>query len=237
LHAEWCEFTENRAYGQGPLFAAAAGAVTGGNLHLVQCDFRYNFSFTAGAIAGSGRLENCRFIDNSGHRPPAMASTTYIEGSGLHFSQCLFTENNGTMLLSSGCTLSHCTVVGNTGGPGSIHCDGYLGADLSIIASNEGVAIHEGSPVLTCCDVFNNSGGDWVGSLLGQNGQNGNFSDWPRFCDPDRHHFTLSGDSPCLPGNHPHGYNCQEFIGAFGHGCGPVALIPQTWARIKAKYK
>ena len=77
-----------------------------------------------------------------------------------------------------------------------------------------------------------------VTGKLQYNGETyGNFSDWPRFCDPESDNFHLAADSPCLPENHPSGFDCGEFIGAFGQGCGPVEFTPQTWARVKAGYR
>jgi parallel beta-helix repeat protein len=56
----------------------------------------------------------------------------------------------------------------------------------------------------------------------------------PLFCDPIGGDFSVAHSSPCLPQNNPWGRQ----IGAFGQGCGgPVSLTPETWARIKAKYR
>jgi hypothetical protein len=87
-----------------------------------------------------------------------------------------------------------------------------------------------------CTNVFGNEFGDWVDCLAGFDGVNGNFSADPFFCDPDNGDFTLSAQSPCLPGNHPDGVDCG-LIGAFGQGCGPVSVEQETWAVIKARYR
>ena len=50
---------------------------------------------------------------------------------------------------------------------------------------------------------------------------NGNFDADPLFCDPLNDDYSLHAYSPCLPGNHPNGYDCG-LIGAFGHGCGAL---------------
>ncbi len=55
----------------------------------------------------------------------------------------------------------------------------------------------------------------------------------PFFCDPANGDYSLAEDSPCLPENNDWGV----LIGALGQGCGPVALTPQTWARVKARYR
>jgi hypothetical protein len=77
--------------------------------------------------------------------------------------------------------------------------------------------------VLGCCDLFGNEGGDWVGCVAGQNGQNGNISEDPLFCDAENGDFTLHSDSPCLGENNP---ECGT-MGAKGSGCGPSSDAPE----------
>jgi hypothetical protein len=69
---------------------------------------------------------------------------------------------------------------------------------------------------LTCCDVYGNEGGDWVGCIADQYGIDGNISEDPFFCEGS---LYLSSDSPCLYGP------CGQ-IGAHGQGCfGPHPRI------------
>ena len=71
--------------------------------------------------------------------------------------------------------------------------------------------------MLTCCDVYGNDGGDWVGWLAWQAGIEGNFAEDPLFCELVSSKLgsplRLHEDSPCLPGNHPDGWDCG-LIGA-----------------------
>jgi hypothetical protein len=74
--------------------------------------------------------------------------------------------------------------------------------------ANEGASL-----TATYCDVWNNTGGDYVncepGSLA--------LSVDPLFCDPVDRDLTLRDDSPCLPSGNPWGV----LIGAYGAGdCG-----------------
>ena len=93
-------------------------------------------------------------------------------------------------------------------------------------------------PTLTCCDLFGNVGGDWTGYIADQLGVDGNFSADPLFCDTAGVDLTLEECSPCLPGNHPDGYNCGDVIGAFGAGCECSAgTVPTNWGAIKSLYK
>ena len=48
-----------------------------------------------------------------------------------------------------------------------------------------------------------------------------NFDLDPMFCDPGAGDFALTSGSPCLPGNHPIGWECG-LIGAYGQGCVPL---------------
>ena len=72
------------------------------------------------------------------------------------------------------------------------------------------------TPLLTCCDVYGNAGGDWVGCIASQSGIGGNISLDPLFCDAANGDYGLEGDSPCAPDYNP---NCG-LIGAWPTGCG-----------------
>jgi hypothetical protein len=88
---------------------------------------------------------------------------------------------------------------------------------------------------LTCCDLYGNEGGDWVGYIEDQYGINGNISEDPLFCDPESGDFTLHEDSPCAPFTPPN-EEC-DLIGAWPVGCEPTAVRVGTWGAIKAMYR
>ncbi|MBN2169746.1 MAG: right-handed parallel beta-helix repeat-containing protein [Candidatus Krumholzibacteriota bacterium] len=67
----------------------------------------------------------------------------------------------------------------------------------------------------TCCDVFDNAGGDYCGYLSNQTGVNGNISAYPLFCDLQDGDLGLHEGSPCLPENN----DCGLLMGAYGQGC------------------
>lgn len=91
-------------------------------------------------------------------------------------------------------------------------------------------------PILECCDVFGNAGGDWIGCLEDQYGINGNISEDPLFCAPGNGDLTLQEDSPCGPFSPPN-EEC-DLIGAWPVGCAPpTATRRATWGRIKAAYR
>jgi len=74
----------------------------------------------------------------------------------------------------------------------------------------------DGSATLSCCDVYGNAGGDWVGCLAGQEGANDNLWADPRFCTPAAGALTLQEASPCTQQANP---GCGR-IGACEIGCG-----------------
>jgi hypothetical protein len=171
---------------------------------------------------------------------PSLANTLII-GNTAEFGGGLNCYNHSSP------TLVNCTFSGNAairgdrlaGGMSCFESSRPMLENTIIAFSVEGDAVRclSGSiATLTCCDVYGNADGDWTGCIAAQAGVNGNFSADPLFCDPSAGDFRLQSDSPCLPGNHPLGWNCG-LVGALGQGCGPVALTPQTWARVKARYR
>jgi hypothetical protein len=89
------------------------------------------------------------------------------------------------------------------------------------------------SVIMSCCDIFGNQGGDWIGTFADQYGHNGNICADPLFCDPENDDLTLGGDSPCAAENNP---ECGQ-IGAWPVGCGPTPAVEATWGGIKALFR
>jgi hypothetical protein len=89
----------------------------------------------------------------------------------------------------------------------------------SIIAFNTGAAAQMvvGLPDLACCDVYGNSGGDWVGCLAGLLGCSGNICTDPLFCNAAADDDRLEPGSPCAPFTAPN-EEC-DLIGAWPVGC------------------
>jgi len=190
-------------------------------------------------------FENCRISDNTAER----GGGVYLATTTPAFMHTGFSGNlailggavYGSFAMAS---FANCSFVANSAtNNGSVlyyHGNGPVSrVTNSIIAFNLGVPpVQCGYPVLEflCSDVYGNEGGDWVCYLPDLFEIGDNFSADPLFCDPDNGDLTLHADSPCLPGNHPEGADCG-LIGAFGQGCGPVSVEPETWAGIKARYR
>ena len=101
--------------------------------------------------------------------------------------------------------------------------------------SNEGGGIYSESDsiIISCCDVYDNEGGNYIG-MLDPTGTNDNFSADPIFCNVGSGDYSLYKLSPCIAGNHPNGADCG-LIGALGQGCDSVivaALLQEQHAEI-----
>ncbi len=55
----------------------------------------------------------------------------------------------------------------------------------------------------------------------------------PMFCHPEDDDFSIDGDSPCMP---EHSSGC-ELIGAWPQGCGGIAVVPESWGRLKERFR
>jgi hypothetical protein len=110
---------------------------------------------------------------------------------------------------------------------------GSVEVENTIMAFNlEGPSVSGQGLDLSCCDLFGNKGGNWVGSIADQLGVNGNIAADPLFCDPEADILTLDRDSPCAPGQSGCG-----LMGAWDVGCGTTPAEGRTWGAIKALYR
>jgi len=146
--------------------------------------------------------------------------------------------NSGGGMYCSNAILTGCTFSGNesTLGGGMRFDSASPTLTACIIAfSTQGVAIYcdSSTPLLVCCDLYGNEGGDWVGCIADQYGVDGNFSEDPLFCDAPNGDFTLASNSPCLPDSN----DCGELIGAHGEGCEESPVEAASWGSIKAMYR
>ena len=178
-------------------------------------------------------LTNCVFIQNPSSRFSVVSLTNV--GSAV-LTNCLFAENAGPCIATQDCT--SLAVVGSTL-TGGLHFDN-TGATISnsIIAFGPRGAtvtcIGKATAELTCCDVYGNQGGDWVGCIADQADQDGNLAADPFFCRPRLFDYQISSTSPCAAANAPPGCG---LIGASPVGCGPQAVEASTWGRMKAMWR
>jgi len=179
-------------------------------------------------------VEECRFEYNSGQKGGAIYSTGASCGiSTSTFVGCTADSGGTVHLYTAAINMADCTIAGShaTSG-GAVEIVGTPAGDYeienTIIAfGTSGGAIHCAhaslAPTLTCCDLYDNTGGDWTGYIAGQYGTNGNISEDPLFCGSENPEepYTLDADSPCAAENNP---ACGR-IGAWPVGCGTVEGI------------
>jgi hypothetical protein len=197
----------------GPIYCTSPVSIIG---NTIRNNSRWGTSNASGGIfcSSSALIKDNIIVNNT-------------SGSGIHCTGPSPSIINNTIVgneapRGSGILIdaeSHPTLSGNIISNNRIaNCEG---------CSNEGGGIYSESDSITvsCCDVFNNENGNYVG-LEDQTGINGNFSADPIFCNVASGEYTLHKQSPCLPGNHPNGEDCG-LIGALEQGCDYVATLLQ----------
>lgn len=219
-----CAFRENTATG------SLGGAVScwHSSLLLEACELVGNSAPAAGGQGLGGALWCCGF----GDQPVLLDCVLAGNAAG--------TAGGAISSRSSLLWLQNCTLWGNSAPEGcGLNLQYYANCVLQrcIVAFGEGgaaVSCESNCNVnVGCCDVYGNSGGDWVGCLDGLQGTSSNFSADPLFCDPALGDFTLSSDSPCARANSPG--NCG-LIGALEVGC-ETAVLDVTWGALKAMFR
>lgn len=212
-----CSFVANSAVGGGGAYCQ------GGGPSFTSCGFTSGTAETGAGIQcwqSSPDIVGCLFVADS----TQFSGTVFCVYSAPHIASCTFYHNFAD------------------GGSG-IFCSSFSNAvvERTIFAFGRAfapVGFELGSNIsLSCCDIFGNEFGDWVGSIADQLGVNGNFSADPLFCDTTNRDLRLQDCSPCVPGQRE-GSDCEEIVGAFPVGCDcEEATEPTTWGAIKAMYR
>jgi hypothetical protein len=227
-----------------------------GEVTIRRCKFLSNVGGASGAVSICAfayldvLIDGCAFCHNTADYGAAITCTT-MEGS-TYISNSVFCHNSAEQgggaigLGEANPDIVGCTFFANSAPLGSaISGQMCWGCSHCILACGTGgCPIYADDPLggagTSCTNIYGNEGGDWVGVIADQLGQNGNFSACPGFCywEMEPYDLHLCSASPCLPGNHPDGANCG-LIGALGEGCacGPSATVPSTWGAIKAIYR
>lgn len=226
----------------------AGGAIycSSGNITLAGCRFEWNRTAIGpgrwgGAIAcwrSSADLYDCTFYLNTAvsggdlclkyGSSAAVSECSLVWSAGLGAGPGIFCESSSLLVDGSSLCISGIAVAGGS--------EAFLANTIVAFALQEpGVRCEDpsSSVTLTCCDVFGNHGGDWVGCIETQLGVRGNLCVDPLFCDPEVLDFTLQSVSPCAQGNNP---VCGQ-IGALPVGCGSTPALPMSWGRLKALFR
>jgi len=150
-------------------------------------------------VTSAPEIRNCIIVNNVA----TLGGAVFASQSAARFVNCTFIDNAapyGAGLFfydESAIILENSIVAFNVQGP-SVSC------------------YELGTAEFACCDVYGNSGGDWVGCIASQAGINGNLSVDPLFCSPTTGDYALADISFCAPENN----SCAVRIGALGVGCG-----------------
>jgi len=183
-------------------------------------------------ISLTGGVAEGMWPDNAG-------GAVYCEGASPTFERCCFRQNaaayGGAVAANSSTPIfRQCTFVANTGSSlGGALYSYYYGSSVSlegciVAGSTQGEAVHcayQGTATLSCTDIYDNAGGDWVGCISDQQGADGNQCCDPLFCDPDSGDFHLDSASPCAPDHAPPG--CM-LVGAVGVGCEVTSVVERA---------
>jgi len=239
--------------GNAGTLGGGVASVEGGGIILQRCLFANNEALNGNggalAVGGGAQVSECVFQDNTAS---AGGGAVSLSGFGtIMFETCVFTGNSSSGGSAVGCfmtmniVLNRCTFVGNVATDGQtgviFNLDGGLSLQNCLIAFNAGASVTGGVSQMSCTDIYQNSGGDWVMGIAEHAGVNGNFSADPCFCDAGALNFSLCADSWCLPENSLWG--CSEVVGALGQGCvacdcpPPLPVDRWTWGRVKAQYE
>jgi hypothetical protein len=232
------------------------GICSAGEVRITGCKFLSNVGGAVNVECGQGFLQvwidGCTFCGNTDAYFGAAINCTMHEMQ-VFITKSVFCHNSagiagGAIAWDAGSypEVRRCTFFANSAPAGSaISGVDYAGCANCIIAYGTGgcpidVVNPLGIAGASCTNIYGNEGGDWVGVIADDLGQNGNFSACPGFCywEIEPYDLHLCSTSPCLPGNHPDGADCG-LIGALGEdcACGPSATVPSTWGAIKAMYR
>jgi hypothetical protein len=240
-----CIFSNNRADYAGGGIALAHGASPSINY----CEFSENFAQYGGGLFA---IDQCSpVITNSlfrGDSAEQHGGGVYCYTSSPFLDFCTLSGNSaflGAAIDShegSVVSLINCTLSANASGFGGVirSFGALLNVTNTIIAFSRtpSEAVYcvgaGGSAALTCCDIYGNAGGDWVGCIQDQLGENGNISSDPFFCSAvpdDDMNWTLRSDSPCAPAQSGCG-----LIGGWDVDCSVSPARNMSWGKIKTLY-
>jgi parallel beta-helix repeat protein len=238
------EITNNRISSNRPGGIYYSGDSTGTIENNVIEDGYYGGGITCcSSISITGNIIRNNYRSDIVDWPPGGGGIGCLSSALVRDNQIIgnFTRGFGGGIYSAGPSplIANNTIVGNSsreGGGIYIDADSHPTLSRNIVASNRqredwqvypwhggGISSDSDSIQISCCDVFDNEGGNYVG-LPDQTGLNGNISIDPVFCDIANGDYALHVSSPCLPGNHPDGMDCG-LIGALGQGCAYIATL------------
>ncbi len=217
-------------------------AFLGKRVNISESHFLDNMAISGGGLliqnALSAHISNSHIIENiagnSGGGILLMETDCFINGT-------IFSGNvgglggGGLAAFTSNPKLSRCTFYDNNSEKKgcAVAC-----ADSEVEINDSQLTFHPGpimcaagsTPLLSGCNIFGNTGGDWSGPLENQAYKRYNISAPPLYCGAESGDFHLSSSSASLPNNNPAGN--KNIIGAYGIGCSLVAANETKFNRL-----
>lgn len=198
------------------------------------CGFQDIYCYTMLIHGGNGVISDNIFCENDRY------TVVNIQVSSVLLENNLFYSNNADAINMgySNADIRFNTIVGNREGI-SIDSNNNVTIQNNIIVSNiEGINCNSPAEniVIECNNIWNNTSGNYLGTITDQTGINGNISLDPLFCGiPRSGNFYLQSDSPCAASNVPEFCNGIR-MGAYPVYC-DVGTEETSWGKIKSLYK
>lgn len=175
---------------------------------------------------GSPVIVDCRIQD--AYIASGQGAAIYVDNGTARLDGCFILESEASpgacvYLFGSSVSMMDCTLADNVSTTSAVYCQEnseitLTNTIISFTESGQAIDCNSNCNVsLTCCDLYGNEGGDWIGMIAGQLGVNGNIQMDPLFCrdNCDEEPFALIWYSPCAPDYNP----ACGLIGAGPVGC------------------
>jgi hypothetical protein len=230
-------FSGNDANGSG------GGMRSSGSPVLTDVVFDGNWSGGMSCSGGAPMITRATFVNNT-----MGAALECVHGASPTIDHAVFWGNDSGQGAGLFCeqgsvaTVTHSTFYQNDAyfHGGGVWCAGESSVRLEnsiIVFSTRGEAVYcdnTSDATLWCCDVYGNSGGDWIGCIAGQEHVSYNICANPLFClwENPSEPLSLCADSPCIRPV------CGGYIGAHDTGCGSAVPVENaSWGTIKAMFR
>jgi predicted outer membrane repeat protein len=200
------------------------------------------------SILSAPTFSGCRFVGNRARHGGAMTfAASSLAGAAPELQFCVFESNTADAdggaiyVYLSDPLITRSTFRANESGEQGSSVFWYEPTppiiERCIFAFGQGgeamfSGIAGAAPVLVCCNVAGNAGGDWVGCLAGQELASGNLSLDPLFCAAQG--AELRGNSPCAASSCGFIGATSEFCAATGVG---EAIETRSWGLVKSAYR
>lgn len=210
---------------------------SGGGIHcensdpsIINCTITENGASLGGGIyCGSSNpaVSNSTIRDNTAgffggglyciSSNPDLSATTISGNTAVYYGGGIYCQESSPLIINNTIAYNSANFSG-----GGLYCENGSNPTVenSIIAFNAAAVAAvfcdvTSNPVLTCCDIYGNDGGDWVDCIADQADTNGNFSADPLFCYASGGLYNLDSASQCAANNN----SCGVLIGSSAVGC------------------